>query len=50
MSKIRDGATIKIRPDTRVRLKAAKRGGETYDETINRILNVLKLGEEKDQK
>ena len=43
MSKIREGATIKIRPSTRDRLKAAKRGGESYDETINRLLNVLKL-------
>lgn len=39
MSKIRNGAVIKIHPETRDRLKAAKRGGETYDETINRLLN-----------
>ena len=49
MSKIREGATIKIRPSTRDRLKAAKRGGESYDETINRLLNVLKVDEEKEK-
>ncbi len=32
--------TITIRPDTRQRLKAAKRGGETYDEQLNRFLDL----------
>jgi len=48
--KVRDGATIKIHPNTRDRLKSFKRGGETYDEAINRLLNILKLDDkEKDQ-
>lgn len=31
--------TIKVPPATRDRLRAAKVGGETYDETINRLLD-----------
>ncbi len=33
--------TITIQPDTRQRLKAAKRGGETYDEQLVRLLRVV---------
>ena len=32
-------AHIYVEPDTRDRLRAAKQGGETYDETINRLLD-----------
>jgi predicted CopG family antitoxin len=31
-------ANIRVDPDTRDRLRAAKQGGESYDETINRLL------------
>lgn len=41
MSKISEGATIKVHPETRDRLKAAKRGGESYDELFNRLLELL---------
>jgi hypothetical protein len=34
-------ANIKVEPSTRDRLRAAKQGGETYDETINRLLDEL---------
>jgi len=34
-------ANIRVKPATRDRLRAAKIGGETYDETINRLLNVM---------
>ena len=47
MSKIRDGATIKIRPETRDRLKAAKRGGESYDDLINRLLEFAREEDKK---
>ena len=36
--KIREGATLKIHPTTRTRLKDAGKKGETYDDIINRIL------------
>jgi len=38
-AKIREGATLKIHPETRDRLKDAGKKGETYDEIINRLLN-----------
>ena len=41
MSKIRDGVVIKVHPETRERLKTAKRGGETYDGLFNRLLDLL---------
>ena len=41
MDKIREGATLKLHPETRARLKKAKRGGETYDDIINRLLDIL---------
>lgn len=31
--------TITLRLETRERLKAAKRGGETYDDVLNRMLD-----------
>lgn len=31
-------ADIKVEPNTRDRLRAAKVGGETYDDVINRLL------------
>lgn len=34
--------TIKVDPKTRDRLRAAKQGGESYDETINRLLEEEK--------
>ena len=40
--KIRDGATIKVHPETRDRLKAAKRGGESYDDLFNRLLDGVR--------
>lgn len=40
MSKIRDGVTIKMHPETRDKLRGAKRGGESYDDLINRLLEV----------
>jgi predicted CopG family antitoxin len=33
--------SIRITSDTRDRLRGAKRGGETYSETINRLLDEL---------
>lgn len=39
MSKIRDGATIKIHPETRDRLKGLGKKGETYDDIINRLID-----------
>ncbi len=41
MDKIREGATIKMHPETRDRLKAAGKKGETYDELINRLLDAV---------
>lgn len=37
--KIRDGAVIKIHPETRDRLKNAGKKGETYDKVINRLID-----------
>ena len=42
MAKIRDGATIKIHPETRDRLKDAGKKGETYDQIINRLLDGVR--------
>ena len=39
MSKIREGVTIKVRPETRNRLIVAKRGKETYDDLFNWLLD-----------
>jgi len=39
MSKIREGATIKILEKTRARLKAIGKKGETYDDIINRLID-----------
>jgi len=39
--KIRDGATIKIHPETRDRLKDIGKKDETYDAIINRLLDSL---------
>jgi len=41
MDKIRDGATLKIHPKTRKRLKDAGKKGETYDQIINRLLDAV---------
>lgn len=34
-------ATIKLKPGTRDRLRAAKTGGESYDECVNRLLDEI---------
>ncbi len=47
MAKIRDGATLKIHPETRDRLKDAGKKGETYDQIINRLLDARE--EDKDK-
>ena len=39
MSKICDGVTIKIRLETRERLKDVGKKGETYDDIINRYID-----------
>ena len=39
--KIREGATLKIHPATRDRLKDAGKKGETYDQIINRLLDSV---------
>lgn len=39
MSKIREGATIKILHSTRDRLKGLGKKGETYDAIINRLID-----------
>ena len=44
MSKIRERATIKIHPETRDRLKDAGKKGETYDDIINRLLDLQRSG------
>ena len=44
MSKIREGATIKILRKTRGRLKDAMKEGETYDELFNRLLDARASG------
>jgi len=36
-----DTTSIKIDSGTRDRLRAAKRGGETYDKALNRILDEM---------
>lgn len=41
VNKIRDGATLKIHPETRDRLKDAGKKGETYDQIINRLLDAV---------
>jgi hypothetical protein len=38
-NKIRDGAVIKIHPETRERLKNVGKKGETYDKVINRLID-----------
>ncbi|MFH1835826.1 MAG: hypothetical protein ABH851_06530 [Methanobacteriota archaeon] len=38
MGKVRDGVVIKIRLDTRERLKKIGAKGETYDDIINRLI------------
>ena len=39
MSKVRDGVVIKIRLETRDRLKDMGKKGDTYDDIINRLLD-----------
>ena len=39
MPKVRDGTTIKIRFETRDRLKGIGKKGETYDDIINRLID-----------
>lgn len=39
MSKIREGATIKVHVATRERLKSIGHKGETYDAIINRLID-----------
>ena len=39
MSKIRDGKTVKLRPETVERLKDIGKKGETYDDIINRLID-----------
>ena len=41
MAKIREGATLKIHPETRDRLKDAMKEGETYDDLFNRLLDNI---------
>ena len=43
ISKIREGATLKIHPETRDRLKEAGKKGETYDQIINRLLDSVAI-------
>lgn len=33
--------SIRLQSDTRDRIRAEKKGGETYDETLNRVLDRL---------
>lgn len=40
MSNMTDITTVKLDPPTRDRLRAAKIGGETYDDTVNRLLDA----------
>ena len=40
MTKIRDGVTIKVLPETRDRLKALKRGGESYDSVLSKLMDA----------
>lgn len=44
--KIREGATLKIHPTTRDKLKAIGQKGETYDQIINLLLFVYKRASE----
>lgn len=37
-------AHIYVEPDTRDRLRAAKSGGESYDDVVNRILEEHEQG------
>ena len=39
MGKIREGVTIKVQPETRERLNDLKRGRDTYDDVINRLID-----------
>ena len=39
MSKIRDGKTVKLRPETVERLKTFGKKGDTYDDIINRLID-----------
>lgn len=39
-----DRTTIPIDTDTRDRLRGAKRGGETYAQAINRVLDAVEPG------
>lgn len=38
MSKIREGVTVKIHSETREKLNDLKRGRDTYDDVINRLI------------
>lgn len=39
MTRIRDGVLIKILPETRLKLKALGRKGETYDTILNKLMD-----------
>lgn len=45
MSTQPDYARIPLKPSTRDDLRAAKSGGETYDDVVTRLLAELKTGE-----
>ena len=42
-----DWVTIKVRQETRERLKALGRKGETYDDVIRRLIEMAERGERK---